>query len=728
MAFPFYRQLNVMDCGPTCLRMVSKYYGKHYSADTLRQKAGYSKQGVSLLGISETAERIGFRTRGLQISFEKLLAAPLPAILHWDQNHFVVLVSAGKKQIRIADPGEGIVTYDKQEFLHFWLSNGSAEKGATGTLLLLEPTSDFYKNEGEEQQKLGWGIILQYFRQTRPQLISISVSIIVGSILQLIFPFLTQSIVDTGINTHNLSFITVILCAQLMLTFSTTVIGFIRSRLQLRVSNVINISILSDFWIKLTRLPLSYFDLHQTGDTLQRLEDNKQVQSFLTGQTLTTVFSLFSFVVYAAVLVLYSVQLFLVFLVGNLAYFGWIRIFMGIRRKINYETFRLSSKENNSTLELIQGMQEIRLNNAEKQKRWRWENIQANVFRLNFRSLNFSQWQSAGGLFISQTKDIVITYMVAQMVVKGELTLGTMLAIQYIIGQLNSPVSQFISLSQNLQDAKISMERLNEIHELSSEEPDNKVFSQLLPADKSLYFKDLSFSYPGAGNEPVLRNINLEIPQQQVTAIVGTSGSGKTTLLKILLRIYDRYHGELKVGDTHLKQISHSFWRSRCGAVLQDGYIFNDTIANNIAVGDDHIDQDRLIQSCSIANLLSFIESLPNGLNTRLGAEGIGISQGQRQRLLIARAVYKQPQFLFFDEATNALDANNEKAIVRQLDHFFKDRTVIVVAHRLSTVRNADKIVVLHEGRIVEEGTHQELTELQGHYYELVKNQLELGS
>jgi ATP-binding cassette subfamily B protein len=728
MPFTFYRQLNQMDCGPTCLRMIAKHYGKHYNADTLRQIAGFSKQGVSMLGISETAEKIGFRTRGVQINFKKLLTAPLPAVLHWDQQHFVVLTSLNKNSATVADPARGIISYKKKDFIHFWLSNEIDEIGEVGTVLLLEPAPDFYKLEGEKEHKLNWGVVSQYLYQSKHQLFQVFISLLITSLLQLILPFLTQSMVDTGINTRNLQFITIVLIAQLTLTLSTTVIGFIRNRLQLRISNSINISILSDFWIKLTRLPISYFDTHQTGDTLQRLGDNKQIQAFLTGQTISTFFSLFNFFVYSIILILYSIKLFLVFAIGSALYFGWVQLFMRIRRKINYETFHISAKENNATLQLVQGMQEIRLNNAEKLKRWEWENIQVHVFKLGFKSLNYSQWQSAGALFITQGKDIVISFMVAQLVVQGQLTFGTMLAVQYIIGQLSGPISQFIGLSQSIQDARISMERLNEIHEMQDEEPVENTLLSYLPENKSIIYKKLSFTYPGAGNDPVLKDINMEIPEGKVTAIVGVSGSGKTTLLKLLLKIYDCYEGEMAVGETNFKYISPSFWRGQCGAVLQDGYIFSDTIAKNIAVGEEHIDHKRLLHSCKIANILSFIDTLPNGFNTKLGAEGVGVSQGQKQRLLIARAVYKDPKYLFFDEATNSLDANNEKEIAEHLDHFFKGRTVVVVAHRLSTVSGADKIVVLNSGQIVEEGTHSNLIALKGQYYELVKNQLELGA
>ncbi len=727
MSFPFYKQLNAMDCGPTCLRMVARHYGRHYNTDTIRQKAGFSKQGVSLLGISETAEKLGFRTRGVQISYDKLLTVAPPSILHWRQNHFVVLVAMNNRQVRIADPARGVMTYSKREFQTYWLSNTNAGEEKVGTALLLEPSASFYNESGEKETRLDWSMITRYLKSSRGQLLQVFIALLVGLLLQLVLPFLTQSLVDTGINTRNMQYITIVLIAQLTLTFSATIIDFIRSRLQLRISNTVNISILSDFWIKLTRLPLAYFDSHHTGDTIQRIGDNKQIQSFLTGQTLTTIFSIFNFLIYGVILMMYSVPLFLIFSMGSVLYFLWIRLFMHIRRKINYETFHVSAKENNATLQLIQGMQEIRLNNSEHLKRWEWENIQAKIFKLNYRNLNYAQWQSAGALFINQGKDIVISFTVAQLVVQGQLTFGAMLAIQYIIGQLSGPVHQFIGLFQNVQDAKISLERLNEVHNMEDEEPVDKTFLQQLPERHDVQIRDLSFTYPSAGNEPVLDKINLSIPAGKVTAIVGASGSGKTTLVKLLLKVYMQYQGEVKVGENNFKYISPSYWRKQCGAVLQDGYIFNDTIARNIAVSDECIDHDRLIRSCRIANILSFIESLPNGLDTILGAEGVGVSQGQRQRLLIARAVYKDPQYLFFDEATNALDANNEKIIVENLERFFKGKTVVVVAHRLSTVKNADKIVVLDSGKVVEEGTHASLTESRGKYYELVKNQLELG-
>lgn len=727
MSFPFYKQLNAMDCGPTCLKMVAKYYGKHFNTDGIRQKAGLSKQGVSLLGISETADKMGFRTRGVQIDYNKLQTAATPAILHWNQNHFVVLIGLNRNTVKIADPAKGIVTYKREEFLKKWGSNKKQDQEKAGTVLLLEPTPAFYETADEKEHKLKWGIITRYLKSSRWPLMQVLISLVVGLSIQLIMPYLTQSMVDNGINAGNLQFITLVLFAQLMLTVSSTVIGFIRSRLQLRISSTVNISILSDFWIKLTRLPLSYYDARHTGDTLQRISDNGKIQSFLTSQTLTTIFSVFSFGIYAIILISYSIELFFIFIVGNLLYLGWIQLFFRFRRKINNEVFALSAKDKGASLELIQGMQEIRLNNAEHFKRWGWENIQAQLIKLNFKSLNYNQWQSAGALLITQGKDIIISFTVATFVVEGHLTFGMMLSVQYIIGSLSGPVQQFIGLAQSFQDAKISLERLNEIHTIEDEEPTNKTFVTKLPENTTIQISQLNFAYPGLGSSPVLKNMDLVIPAGKVTAIVGVSGSGKTTLLKLLLKIYEDYQGEIKIGESNLRFISHAFWRRNCGAVLQDGFIFNDTIARNIAVGDEYIDQNKLINSCRIANILSFIETLPNGFNTMLGSEGMGISQGQKQRLLISRAVYRNPEYLLFDEATNALDANNERAIVENMNDFFKGRTVIIVAHRLSTVKNADKIILLHEGQIAEEGTHEYLSSLRGRYYELVKNQLELG-
>jgi ATP-binding cassette subfamily B protein len=682
-----------------------------------------------MLGISEAAEKIGFRTRGVKVCYGVLSGGMvLPCIVHWNQNHFVVLYSITRwGRARIADPARGILSLTPEEFKSHWISSLDDQGQGVGTLLMLEPGPSFFDEEGEKQTRLSWGLVTQYLKNYRWSLTQVVLAMLLASGFQLIFPYLTQSIVDTGINTRNLRYITILLTGQLVLIFSRSIVDFIRSRLLLTISIMININILSDFWIKLTRLPLSYFDSHQVGDTMQRLNDNRNIQDFLTGTALNTMFSILNFVVFAFVLCGYSLELFTVFLSGSLLYLVWILFFLKVRRKINYATFHLSARENNATLELVQGMQEIRLNNAEHIKRWKWEDVQAKVFRLNLKTLTYSQIQQIGAILINQGKDVIVIFIAADSVIKGDLTFGAMLAIQYILGQLSSPVEQFVNFIQKAQDAKISMDRLNDIHKLRDEELPDIPYIGVPMKDRSLRLADISFSYPGSFDEPVLRNINLLIPEGKTTAIVGASGSGKTTLLKLLLKIHDSYEGEIKIGSNNFKYLNPGAWRRQCGAVLQDGYIFDDSIARNIAVGDETPDFSKLTYSCKTANILSFIESLPNGFFTALGAKGMGISQGQKQRLLIARALYKEPAFLFFDEATNALDATNEREIIDNLRGIFNSRTVVVVAHRLSTVKNADKIVVLQDGGIVEEGPHQQLSALKGKYYELVKNQLDLG-
>ena len=736
--FPFYQQYDSMDCGPTCLRMIAKFYGKSYNLENLREKTSISREGVSMLGISQAAEEIGFRTLGGRLSLEKLIElAPLPCILHWDQNHFVVLYDIkqkrkglfGKKEniFYISDPGKNLLEYSEAEFLTHWGST-QIEHEPHGIALMLEPTPKFYELQDESQNKLGFKLLFSYVLKYKKLLVQLVLSLVIGSILQLIFPFLTQSIVDVGVNNQNLNFIYLVLAAQLMLFIGRTSVEFIRSWILLYISTRINISILSDFFIKLMKLPLAFFDIKMQGDIMQRINDHQRIEHFLTGATLNTLFSFINLIVFSIVLAMYNTTIFFVFLVGSILYMLWIMLFLKRRRVLDFKRFDVASKESNIVIELINGMQEIKMNNCETQKRWKWERMQAKQFRLSFKQLALSQYQQAGAVFINEGKNIFITFLAAKAVIDGHITLGAMLAIEYIIGQLNSPVEQLIGFMQTAQDAKISLERLNEIHAKEDEEPQDKPKLGILPASKSFNLKNVSFQYPGAGNDPVLKDVTLTIPQGKITAIVGASGSGKTTLLKLLLKFYNPSQGEIRLGETQLDNISHRLWRSKCGVVMQDGFIFSDTIANNIAVDTEYPDVENLINATNTANIKEFVESLPLTYNTKIGAEGNGISQGQRQRILIARAVYKNPDFIFFDEATNALDANNEKVIMENLDEFFKGRTVVVVAHRLSTVKNADQIVVLDKGFVTEYGTHEQLTALKGDYYKLVKNQLELGN
>lgn len=729
--FPHYLQPDQMDCGPTCIRMIARHYGRNYSLQRLREISGINREGVSLLGISEAAEKIGFRATGLRISPARLLEIELPCILHWQQQHFVVLYkvsskSNAKRIYHISDPAKGLIEYTEAEFLKRWLStqnNGHSE----GIALTISPGPEFYAQGGDPDKGLDMSYMLGYLFKYKKLIIQLFIGMGIGSLLQLILPFLTQAVVDIGINTRNLNFVYVVLIAQTMLFLGRLGVDFIRSWILLHITTRINISILTDFLIKLMKLPMSFFETKMTGDIMQRMSDQGRIQSFLTGSSLSTVFSMFNLIVFAFVLAYYNSTIFIIFLLSSVLYIILAVFFLKKRRELDFKRFDISSENQSNIVQLIGGMQEIKLNNCELQKRWEWERIQASLFKFSIKSLALGQYQQFGAFFINEGKNILITFIVAKSVIDGQLTLGAMMAIQYIVGQLNSPIEQMLGFLQQLQDAKISLERLNEIHEMQDEEPVEQVFLTELPLNKSISLQNLSFTYPGAGNEPVLENISLDIPEGKTTAIVGMSGSGKTTILKLLLRFYEAQKGEIRVGNTHLQQIGYRYWRSKCGIVMQDGFIFSDTIARNIAVGDEYPDMTKLLHAIKVANISDFIEELPLGLNTKIGAAGNGISQGQRQRMLIARAVYKAPEYIFFDEATNALDANNEKVIMENLETFFKGRTVVVVAHRLSTVKNADNIIVLDKGLIIEQGSHQELVNANGEYYQLVRNQLELG-
>jgi ATP-binding cassette subfamily B protein len=725
--FPFFKQYDAMDCGPTCIRMIAAFYGKSYSLQKLRELAHITREGVSLLGLSEAAEAIGFRTIGARITFEQLHQAPKPCVVHWDQEHFVVVYKLKKGKVYVADPAFGLVEYTEAEFKKHWLATvrHGEEKGIC---LLFDPTPKFFELDGEESNRGQFRFLLKYLKPHRKLVTQLILGFIAGSLIQLIFPFLTQSIVDVGINTQDLNFIYLVLAAQMMLFFSRMTVDFIRSWILLHISTRINISIISDFLIKLMKLPIGFFDTKMIGDLLQRIGDHRRIERFLTSQSLNVVFSVFNIVIFSIVLIIYKLSIFLVFILGSALYILWVFMFLKKRRELDFRQFVQLSDNQSKLIQLINGMQEIKLNNYERQKRWEWERIQARLFKVNIRSLSLQQYQQAGSVFINETKNIVITVLAATAVVNGSMTLGMMLAIQYIIGQMNSPLDQMVEFMQVSQDAKISLERLSEIHTQKDEEQDQAGKITSLPPNPDISVSDLVFQYEGPNSPKVLNNINLQIPKGKVTAIVGTSGSGKTTLVKLLLGFYPPISGSIKVGSADLAQFKQQWWRSQCGAVMQDGFIFSDTIANNIALPEDEVDKERLAYAVRLANIQEFIESLPLNYNTKIGPEGVGLSQGQKQRILIARAIYKNPEFIFFDEATNALDANNEKVILENLNEFFAGKTVVVVAHRLSTVKNAHQIAVLEKGQLVELGSHEELTALKGAYYNLVKNQLELGS
>lgn len=685
-----------------------------------------------MLGINNAATQLGFNTAGLKLTIGQLGKVTYPCILHWDDKHFVVLIKKtrgllkSRESFLVADPSTGgLIKLNAAELGQHWLKSATNHVDEKGVILFLEPGQVFFDCLKSDKKKIGFRSILPYLWLHKKLFFKILIGTAIGSAIQFSFPYLTQSIVDKGISAGDLSFITIILIAQLTLTLSKTLIEFMRGRILLKISTRVNLSILMDFWIKLMKLPISFFDKKMTGDILQRIADHSRIENFLTASILNTLFSIINLIVYSIILCSYDLRIFIIFFVCSLIYYAWIHWFLQYRRRMDYQSFHLKSSSNGRVLELIQGMQEIKLNNAEQLYRQNWKHHQAAIFRLNYKKLKLTQFQQAGALFINEGKNILTTYLVAGSVISGHLTLGAMLAIQFMIGQLNAPIEQIVNFTQSGQDAKISLERLNEVHQLKDE--DNAPgFSSLKATDNSIVFEDVSFSYPGSGDIKVLKNIRLTIPYQKTTAIVGMSGSGKTTFLKLLLKYYDTFSGSVKVGNLNITSINASFWRSQCGAVMQDGFIFNDSIAKNISVNQERPDKGRLIYAAKLANLLPFIDSLPQRFDTQIGNDGVGISAGQKQRILIARVIYKNPPFVFLDEATNALDANNEKLITENLAEFLSNKTVIIIAHRLSTVKNADNIVLLEHGQICEEGSHEQLTRRRKKYFELVKNQLEL--
>lgn len=762
MSFPYYQQFDDVDCGPTCLRMIAKHYGRSYSLQSLREKSQINRDGVSLVGIAEAAEAIGFRTMGAKMSFELLVKeAPLPCIVHWDNKHFIVVYDVkgfrlpgekgrlakfihrhdedwdsgyergniGKSRLEgtiyVADPNKMLLSYDAEEFKAHWLTK-SDEGKSEGVVLLLEPTPAFYNLEDEHEDHIGVSRLTVYLRQYGRLTTQIIVGLVVTSIIQLTTPFLTQSLVDVGISTHSMSFVYLIITALALLILAKQAIEYIRSWILLHISTRLNLSILSDFLIKLMRLPLSFFDTKKVGDIFRRVDDNRRIEDFLTGQSLSVLFSVVDLFLLGIVLLWYNTTIFIIFAAGALLHVGWVTLFLKRRRVIDFKRFDLDAKKHNGLLELISGIPDIKLAGAQRSLRWAWERLQARLFHLQIRSLALGQYQHAGGFVILRGVNLLILFVSIKAVMDNQITLGVMLAIQFIVGQLNGPVEQVIQFAHELQDAHISLERFNEIHTLADEEDTAHATAKVPDENQDISFRNVNFYYPGMSDRPVLQNFNLDIPKYKTTAIVGASGSGKTTLVKLMLRFYKPVAGEIMIGKSSLKDISFSSWRSQCGVVMQEGFIFSQTIAQNIALGEDHIDFERLRHAMEVASISDFVDELPLGINTKVGAEGNGLSQGQKQRLLIARAVYKRPQYLFFDEATNALDANNEMAVMEALNKFFDGRTVIIVAHRLSTVKNADNIVVLEKGRIVEQGNHTGLVTKRGAYWELVKNQLEL--
>jgi len=735
--FPFYKQLDSSDCGATCLKMIANHYGRYFEVSVLREYCYLDRGGSPLLGVNDAAERIGFRCMGVKSTFDKFAAGKiLPCIVHWRNDHYVVVYKAKIKKkngqwtgkIYVADPGFGRMVYSVQEFLEGWISD-TEDGERKGIFLLLVPTLDFFHPDihSGKNPKVKLGYFYSYIKPYKKAFVQVILGMLIGLLFSFILPFLSQSVVDLGIMNNNLNFVYLVLASQLILAISELGIGFIQSWIFLHVSSRISIALISDFIAKILNLPMRFFTTKSTGDLMQRIGDHGRIQSFFTGTTLGVFFSFLSFFVFAIILGYYNIRMLLIFVAGHTLYVTWVMLFLKIRRELDYKYFDKASRNQSSLIEIITGAEEIKLSGAEQKMRNKWESIQAELFKLGMRGLSISQIQTVGSFFFSNVTNITLSALSAYLVISGEITLGMMMALSYILGQLKGPVGAFIGFVHALQDARISIERLGEVHLQKDENQDNEhKVSELSPQSRDIYLKNVTFGYYGEKIAPVLKNISIVIPNNKITAIVGESGSGKTTLVKLLLGYFEPLEGEILIGNTNLKNLNTKYWRSQCSAVMQDGFVFSTTVAENIAVGAEIIDKEQLYEASVIANFHNFVEQMPMGYNTKIGETGSGISQGQKQRLLIARSVYRNPSFIFLDEATNALDANNEKTVIDNLNRFLSKRTAVIVAHRLSTVKHADQIIVMDKGLVAETGTHQELLEIKGVYYNLIKNQLEL--
>ncbi|HKK75854.1 MAG TPA: peptidase domain-containing ABC transporter [Saprospiraceae bacterium] len=728
--FPFYQQLDAMECGAACLKMIAKHYGRYYSMERLRGITYQGREGVSLLGISDAAEEIGLQTLAVQTTFDQLVSViPLPCIAHWnDEEHFVVIYRATKNYVWIADPQEGKFKLPKAEFLQHWASSTTRDGEAQGILLLLQVTPEFYQQEGDKVDKSGFRYVLSYFGQYKGLLVQLGLGLLLGIIIMFILPFLIQSVVDIGIGNLDVPFIQLVLVCQLLLFSTQIAVDYFRSWILLHLSVRVNITLVSDYLFKLTKLPISYFNKRQSGDLLQRINDHERIQRFMSSTSLSAFFYLVNYLVFGVILAMWSPPIFWVFLGGTLLYIGWVLFFARKKKDVDYRHFDEAAENQNSLIELINGMQDIKLYNAEKSKRWSWERIQARLFRTSLSTMRLQQYQRIGARFFNETKNVLIIFLAVIAVKNSNMTIGTLVAIIYILGMINSQITALIEFLVAYQEAKISLERIDEIHQIEDEEkPGEKI--TLLPKASNLELDDVYFQYSGPHSPVILKNLRLNIPKGKVTAIVGRSGSGKSTLMKLLLQFYQPTEGSIRVGKVNLGNISPKVWRGKCGVVMQDSFIFSDSIAKNVALGEEIIDKDRLLEAVELANIRNFVEALPLAYDTRIGASGLGLSQGQKQRLLIARAIYKNPDYLFFDEATTALDAFGEMVVMENLkEKVFYDKTVVIIAHRLSTVRDADHIIVLENGEVAEQGQHDDLTFRRGAYFQLVRNQLELGA
>jgi ATP-binding cassette, subfamily B, bacterial len=728
--FPHFKQLDNKDCGPTCLRMIAKHYGKTFSREFLREKASITRTGVTMAGIAEAAEAIEMRTLGMRIAIESLVEeVPVPFIVPWRQKHFVVVYKTTKTKIYVADPAQGLLTYTHEDFIKAWTNT----EDGNGFVLILEPNTAFYTTpspSGRVGEGKGFSFLLPYFRPYKKLIRQLFIGLFVAMIIQFILPFLMQSVVDIGVNHRDIPFIYLILISQLALIFSQTIVSIFREWILIHVISRFNIKMISDFLFKMLKLPASYFDTRNTGEHLQRITDHARIQNFVSSSSLNMVFSMVTFLIFNFILAYYNIKIFLIFIIASTLYVSWTFFFLKKRAQLDYRRFDETSQNQSNLIQIINGVKEIKINNSQRKNRWKWEYTQISLFKTSLSTLKLAQFQGIGATFINEIKNIIITFISAKAVVDGNLTLGMMVTVQYIVGQLNLPLANFVAFIQTWQDAKISLERLSQVHCSDDEDESKEDKVRELSQNKTIEVTNLSYQYGGKSTPFVLNNLNCSFPEGKTTAIVGASGSGKTTLMKLLLKFYEPTNGSISIGSVDLNHINNDYWRSNCGAVMQDTFMFNDTIAGNISESEQNeiIDREKLNNASFVANIEDFIQKLPNKYNTELGTSGIRLSGGQEQRIMIARAVYKNPFYVFFDEATSALDANNEKVIMENLNNFIKGKTAIIVAHRLSTVKNADNIIVLENGTVVEQGNHETLTSLRGKYYELVKNQLELGN
>lgn len=719
--FPVEYQMDSQDCGPASLKIIAKYFGRYYSLQYLRDRCGITNQGISLLDLSTGAESIGLRTLAIKCTIEEVVTSvPFPAILFWNENHFVVVYHADKKHVWVSDPAKGRIKYTHEEFLRGWYPKGENK----GVLLAVEPTVDFLRSrEQKEMEKNSFFSILRYFMPYRRSFVTIFIIMLLVTLLQGVLPFISKAVIDVGIKTSDLNFINMVLIGNISILLSITIFNVVRDWILLHITSRVNIALISDYLIKLMRLPVTFFENKLLGDILQRARDHERIRSFIMNNSLSLIFSMFTFVVFGIILLVYNAIIFYIFLAGSILYVLWVLLFLNIRKKLDWEYFELVSKDQSYWVETVSAIQDIKIYNYEKHRRWKWEEIQARLYKVNKRVLNVTNSQNLGAQFIENIKNMAIVFYCASAVITGDITFGIMISTQFIIGMLNGPLIQFINFVISAQYAKISFLRMNEIRQLEDEEELLSIGStSIIPECRDMTLENVHFQY-SVNASMVLKNIYLRIPQNKVTAIVGGSGSGKSTLLKLLVRLYKPSFGEIKMGGMNVSTINLRYWRDMCGVVMQDGKLFSDTIVNNIVLDDEHIDYERLHEVCRIAQIEDEINSMPKGYETMIGETGRGLSGGQKQRLLIARALYRNPDFLFLDEATNSLDVINERKIVEALNSAFHNRTVVVIAHRLSTVRNADQIVVMNQGYIVEIGKHDDLMEKKGYYYSLVSSQ-----